>query len=353
MARKNGRGAVASACVIALGVCGSLAQAGVPNYQLVGSFAAPMGAWDILPDGRLISIGGAGGSEIFVQDVVNGSGYSLAGSLSTAGSINSFGASFLEVSPDGLTVAVGDGNFDASASVYMFELGALGVGTATQRIVTPNFSAAFADDSTLFVVGSDAATFANGVYRVDVTGGTSTLVIGDFGGASGGITTDGSFLYTGNGFDLAAGGSVTGEVRAVALGDLDGSGPLVSFEDDMIPVASALSGGSLGFDGLGNFLIGGGDAFGGGDVDFAGVIAGARIADALGGLGFAPGVDLALSPDAAFASSYLIRWNEATGELLVSANGTVYRYIPTPGTALGSMMLLGCMVAGRRRRRGA
>lgn len=344
-------GVVALVFGLGVGVGASSASASVPNYQLVGSFSAPEGRWDILPDGRLISIGGANGSEIFVQDSVHGSGYSVAGALNTAGGINSFGASFLRVSPGGGTVAVGDGNFDASASVYSFALSDLGGSTPTQRIVSPNFDGVFLNDGTLFVTGSDAATFANGVYRVDLTGNTSTLVVNDFGGASGGIATDGAYLYTGNGFGFGTGSSVTGEVRAVALGDVDGSGALVSFENEMIPVARALSAGSLGFDGFGNFLIGGGDGFSGGEADFAGVIAGSRIADALAGLGFTPGVDLALSPDPAFADFYSIRFNHATGELLVAANGTVYRYIPSPAT--GSMVLLGCLVAGRRRRRGA
>ncbi|TVQ79732.1 MAG: hypothetical protein EA380_04075 [Phycisphaeraceae bacterium] len=344
--------ACAAGVVVALGGFSTGEALGsVPNYQLVGSFSAPDGRWDILPDGRLISIGGTNGSEIFVQNSVNGSGYSVAGSLSTLGGINSFGASFLRVSPGGGTVAVGDGNFDASASVYTFTLSDLGGSTPTQRIVSPNFDGVFLDDGTLFVTGSNPTTFANGVYRLNLTTNTSTLVVDDFGGASGGIATDGAYLYTGNGFDLVDGGSVTGEVRAVLLSSVDGTGPLVSFESEMIPVARALSAGSLGFDGFGNFLIGGGDGFSGGEADFAGVIAGSRIADALAGLGFTPGVDLALSPDPAFADFYSIRFNHATGELLVAANGTVYRYIPAPGT--GAVALLGCLVAGRRRRRGA
>ena len=353
MALKKRFGAIAPSVLVALGVgaVGASAHASVPNYQLVGSFSAPEGRWDILPDGRLISIGGMNGSEIFVQDSVHGSGYSVAGALSTTGGINSFGASFLRVSPGGGTVAVGDGNFDASASVYTFALSDLGGSTPTQRIVSPNFDGAFLDDGTLFVTGSDAATFANGVYRLDLTGSTSTLVVDDFGGASGGIATDGTYLYTGNGFGFGTGSSVTGEVRAVLLSSVDGTGPLVSFESEMAPVARALSGGSLGFDGFGNFLIGGGDGFSGGEADFAGVIAGSRIADALAGLGFTPGVDLALSPDPAFADFYSIRFNHATGELLVAANGTVYRYIPTPGS--GALLALGGFAALRRRRRGA
>lgn len=340
--------ACAAGVVVALGgISIAEVQASVPNYQLVGSFAAPDGRWDILPDGRLISIGGANGSDIFVQNSVNGSGYSVAGALSTAGGINSFGASFLRVSPGGGTVAVGDGNFDASASVYTFAMSDLGGSTPTQRIVSPNYEGVFLDDGTLFVTGSDSATFANGVYRLDLTGNTSTLVVHDFGGASAGIATDGTYLYTGNGFSFGSGSSVTGEVRAVLLGDVDGTGPLVSFESEMIPVARALSAGSLGFDGFGNFLIGGGDFLG--EADFAGVIAGSRIADALAGLGFTPGVDLALSPDPAFADFYSIRFNHATGELLVEANGTVYRYIPSPSSA--ALLALGGFAALRRRRR--
>lgn len=337
---------VAAAGALAVGAA---ASAGVPNYQLVGSFDAPAGAWDILPDGRLITIGGEGGDDVFIQSTLNGSAYGFAGEIATATPIASFGASFLAVSPSGSTVAIGDNNFSADNSVYTFSVGDLAASTPapTQRIISPNFSATFADDETLFVTGADSQTFASGVYRVDLTTNTSSLVIDDFGGASAGVTTDGSFLYTGNGFDFSPGGSVTGEVRAIDLTAVDGSGPLVSFEQGMTPVASALSAGSLGFDGSGNLLIGGGDSSG--EIDFAGVIDGDRLAAALAGGPPASGVDLALSPDPDFADSYLIRFNEATGELLVAANGTVYRFIPSPGGA-GLLALAGASAVRRRRR---
>jgi hypothetical protein len=234
--------------------------------------------------------------------------------------------------------------------VYTFAVGDLDSSTPTQRIVAPNFEAGFADDDTLYVTGADAATFASGVYEVDLATNTATLVVNDIGGASAGVAVRDGVLFTGNGFDTTAGGSDVGEVRAVELSAL-GNSP-VSFESAMTPVADALSANSLGFDPLGNLLIGGGDSFGGsGDIGYAGVIDGDAIDAALAGAGFAPGPDLQLSPAPDQEVLYSLRFNEATDELLVNDGTTVFRYlIPAPGAA--SLLAIGGVVAMRRRRHG-
>jgi hypothetical protein len=331
---------------------GPAAYAAVPAYTLVGSYDAPSGAFGILPDGRLVSVGGVGGAEVFVQDSVNAGSYSVAGSLDVSGGIASFGASFVRVSPDGGTIAVGDNRFAADASVYTFAFGDLGGGSvSTLRFEAPNFSAAWGDDSTLYVVGADATTFANGVYEVDTgVGGGVELVIDDFGGASAGIAVRGGRLFTGNGFDNdPSSGSDIGEVRSVLLDDLSGGGA-VSFEDGMTPVADALSASSLGFDPFGNLLVGGGDSLSGsGDFGYAGVVDGDRIDAALMGQGFSAGADLELDPLGTGEALYSIVFNGATEELLVVGGGTVFRYeVPAPG-ACGLLAAAGLMAVRRRR----
>ena len=339
----------------AVGVCAPSAFADLPPYELVGSFTAPAGVWDVLPDGRLVTLTGASNPTVSVQDAINGSGYSALGEISTAAPIASFGASFLRVSPSGGTIAVGDNNFSPTASVYTFAFADLNTGSpaATQRFVTPNFDAAFGDDDTLFVTGADSGTFASGVYRLDLSSPATpaALVIDDLGGASAGIVVNDGVLYTGNGFDTAPGGSATGEVRAVELSAL-ASGP-VSFEAGMTPVAATLSAASLGFDPLGNLFVGGGDSFGmPQDLGYAAVIDGDAIAAALGGGGFTPGADLELSPASDPNALYTVRFNAATDELLVATGGVVYRYaIPAPGV-VGVAFAALPMIA-RRRRRGA
>jgi len=324
---------------------------GLPAYGLVGQYTAPAGAFDVLPDGRLVALGGVDGRDVLVQDGVNVGSYSVVGSIDTAGAIASFGASFVRVSPDGDTLAVGDNNFGAGNSVYTFSLGDLGVSPApTERFVTPNFGAAWGDAGTLFVTGADPVSFESGVYRVDVAGGGVDLVVEDIGGASGGVAVRDGVLFTGNGFDTDAGAgtSVTGEVRAVSLGDLSG-GP-VSFESGMTAVAEALSAQPLAFDPFGNLLVGGGDSFGGqSDAGYAGVIDGDAIAGALAGGGFMPGADLELDPIGSGGALYSVAFNDATGELLVVSGGTVFRYeIPSPGSAL-VLGVAGVFAAGRRR----
>ena len=340
-------------------VCAGAGEAfgALPAYGLVGQYTAPGGAFDVLPDGRLVALGGVDGRDVLVQDAVNVGSYSVVGSIDTAGPIASFGASFVRVSPDGDTVAVGDNTFGAGNSVYTFSLGDLGVSPApTQRFLTPNFGASWGDAGTLFVTGADSATFESGVYRVDVAGGGVDLVVDDIGGASGGVAVRDGVLYTGNGFDTdaSAGTSVTGEVRAVSLSDLPGGGSVgpVSFESGMTAVAEALSAQPLAFDPFGNLLVGGGDTFGGqSDAGYAGVVDGDGIADALAGGGFSPGADLELDPSGSGAALYSAAFNDATQELLVIGEGTVFRYeVPSPGSAV----VLGAagVFAGGRRRRG-
>jgi len=114
-------------------------------------------------------------------------------------------------------------------------------------------------------------------------------------------------------------------------------------------VADVPSASPLDFDAQGNLLVGGGDAFSGaGDFGYAGVVGSDSIRDALNGLGFTPGATLELTPDP-LAEFVNVRFNEVTAEVLVEANGVIYRYqVPAPG--VGAVLALGAPMIARRRR---
>jgi hypothetical protein len=343
-----------------VGVLGSLVVsgacvAGVPAYSLVGTVELPAGtaSYDTLPDGRLLS---SVGSEFFAQDSVNGSAWSLVGSL-PAGQVSSFGASFVRVSPDGATIAVGDNNFGPGATVYTFASSTLDpmAPTIATAWASSNFDAHWSSAGRLYIAGASAG---GEVREIDLGAMSSRIVLSNIGLSAGGVTTDGAYLYAGNGFDLVPGGSDTGEVRAFDLASISGAVSPIDFETSGTPVADALSGASLGFDPLGNMLIGGGDVFGGSnDFGYAAIVDGDAISAALlGGPIASDAAELHLTPDLA-SHSYFPRFNAGTGEVLVSyfdnssftPGTTLFRYaVPGPGAWMLSLAPLA--MASRRRR---
>jgi len=355
--RRCGPRSFAASATSAMLILGAAASAAAPAYTLIGSFPAPQGSGpiDVLPDGRLLALRG---NNLFVQSGPNTGSYSLLGSI-TPGLVSGFGASFLSVSPDGSTIAIGDGNFGPGSSVLTLPFASLNTAApATPSVfVSDNFDAAWADNSTLFVAGAGFST--TGVQRIDLNSGTVAQVIDGLDGASGGIAINNGVLYTANGFDFSPGsGSQTGEVRAFNLSALTGPTAPLNFETQGIPVADALSGGSLGFDGLGNLLVGGGDSFGTPpDSGYFASIDSAAIQAALLGAGLAPDAAEFRGTPASSIDLYSAQWNAATGEVLVTftdgatfgPGGTVFRYaIPAPGVVCFGATWLA--FASRRRR---
>ncbi len=319
----------------------TVAEANPPPYTLVGSFPLSGDAFDILPDGRIVTISG---STISMQSAINGSAYAAIGSVSP-GLVSSFGASFLRVSPSGSSIAIGDNNFGSGASVLLVSSASLNTiaPSSAVSIASPNSEAVWSGESTLFVSGFGSGPI---VSRIDVASAITTTVITGIGDGSGGVALSGSRLFVGLGYD-ASGGSHTGDVRAFDLASVSGDSS-TGFSSG-IQVARALSASSLSFDSLGNLIIGGGDFFSGsGDFGYAAVVDGASIEAALAGGAFAPdSAETRLSP-AGSNAFYGARFNPVTQEVLVIADGTAYRYaIPAPsGVALFAMMAF----ASRRRR---
>lgn len=348
--RAGGRGgallaAAGAAALVCAGALAPAARAEIPPYALVGTYAGPSGwdAFDVMPDGRVLFVVG---SEFRAADVRTGAPAAVIGGFSPS-IVSSFGAAFVSVSPDGSLIALGDNNFGPSARVHWVSSASLtpGVESPTASVASANGEACWADGSTLLVAG-----FGTGpqVTRIDTTAATAEVVITGIAEGTGGVAVRGGRVFVGAGFDFS-GGTVTGQVRAFELASLSGASPAGFFSGTL--VARALSGSSLGFDAAGNLLVGGGDFFAGsGDFGSAAVIDGASVAGALAGGPIDPiGAQVRLSPAGA-GVYYNVRFNAATAELLVAAEGTIYRYaVPGPG-ASGLALLLGVAAARRRRR---
>ncbi len=319
-------------------------RANIPPYTPVGSFTMPGGnvwtggAYDLLPDGRLIRIQD---SSIYIQDALHGSTQSLAGTV-PAGTVSAFGASFIRVSPDGSMLAIGDNTFGPSARVHIVRLSDLSLSgpAPTQSILAPNFDATWSGTSTLYVSGFGSSSLLS---RIDLSGATptaSTAVITGIGDGSGGVAVVGGTLYTGIGFAFPPGspGARTGTTRAFTLAALDSAASSVAFSSGTY-LGDFLSASPMAVDPFGNLLIGGGDVFSG--TSDSGYVA---VVDPLN-----PSSPLLLSPPGSAGLALGVRFNTATQELWIDRDGTIFRYaIPSPGIAV--VLTVGTLLAWRRRR---
>ncbi|MEL6498790.1 MAG: hypothetical protein AAF937_06410 [Planctomycetota bacterium] len=290
------------------------------DLAFTGTFTLPAATFDLQPDGTILAIAADG--TVLTQDQINGSTYSPTGATIGPPNSSGFGASFVSVSPDGQSVAVGNGEFSASNAVSIFaaaDLNTPGTAAATTTITTPNFAADWADNTTLFVTGATSDTFTTVVNQLDITASTSTTVVTPAGGFSGGVAANNGTLFVGAGD--------TGEVRS-----FDASFPIAPV--DFITgaaVATANSAGSI--DALGHLVLIAGQQFGG--------IGSAFVIDQSTGL---TATLQPAGPDAFYGGYF----NPITNELVVTANGTGFVYaIPAPATL--ALAPLG-LVALRRRR---
>lgn len=341
-----GRGGAQAVAVAAVAIAGMAAGAErvwatVPNYQMVGQFALPNGAWTIGNDGVVYGVEGV---NVVRASAVNGSAYQALGSL-PAGSVSAFGAAFISLSADGARVAIGDGNFGPASNVYFVERAALTNGGATgpaAMVARNGYAGAWSAGGEFFFSGAVGADSV--VTRVTFAGGLSSAnaqtVITGVGGASGGVYAlssgpEGTTVLVGAGF--AGNGAATGEVRrfvvpigaAASVGFLSGT-----------PATTILSANSIDVDAFGNLLVGGADY-----AQFPDVMGFAAVVDGLSG----PAA-LMLAP--AGPGAYDVRFNPVTQEVIVASGGVAYRYaVPGPGGIAVGMMGMG--LAARRRRRGA
>ena len=328
-------------------------------YELTGSFDFPIGAgvFDVLPDGRIVTVAGP----IVLVEIAAGSHtFEPVGSL-PAPDFSDFGPSFLRVSPDGATIAIGNGG---GATFVNYQVGVFQMSDlAGGWFAAPHFDGAWIDGTNLALTagnfGEPAFVSVLDTSSPNPGDPTNTVVIDNIGGASAGIAFDDSGrLFTGNGF-ATSGPSGTGVVKAFdqeLWSDALEGGETVDFENDGVLIVDVLSATSLGFDGEGNLHVGGGD-FAADEVDFAALINATAITDALFGLGPA---DLAdpmevrfFDPDETNAFNfYDLNTNPLLEELYIREGLTVYVFaVPEPASlvlicALGAVLL-------ERSRRGA
>ncbi|MEM6552649.1 MAG: PEP-CTERM sorting domain-containing protein [Planctomycetota bacterium] len=342
--------------VLGLGLIGSASGQSIEDYNQIRSFTLPgsgSALFNDLPDGRLLVVDGV---NVSVETGVGTGVFTDVGTYSVTAP--TFGPTLAAISPDGSRVAIGS---NGGGSVFVADTASPTPGT-TQTFAASDFAAVWLDNTTLVLSNS------NGVDVLDTATGTVTNIINNIGGASAGITIDAAGnLYTGNGFDFSAGvGSGTGSIKAFDASAVQAaitSGTPIDFENSGVEVADLLSAGTIGFDALGNFFVGGGDFFGGsGDFGYAALVDADALAARLADPANVPLIDANAdpsilrmfdSPQAFITGQQPSAWvyNDATGELLLSYfndPGVSVYAIPEPTTA--ALLAIGMGLCIRRRR---
>jgi len=331
------------------------------SYRAVGLPPVGAGSFDIkgdvLADGRIVAVTGR---TIYLERGVGVGAFDAVATLDPAQVGAGTDPSFIRVSPDGNSIAVGGG---FNKPVAVFSRSALGTaeaptmlsGGAAAYFNVAHYDAEWADSTHLAMTAADFGSPAF-VSLLDVTSSTAApvnpVVIRNIGGSSSGISFDAAGnLYTGNGFDYDDGsGAATGEIRAFTP-SMWSSPEGADFEAAGIVIGRALSAASMSFDLEGNLFVGGGD-FGGesGSVD---VIHFSAILDALAGNGPIDPSDLAdlrrLDPLGTGLGYFGTAYNAVTGELYVTDGGAWYAAVPGPAGA-GVLALFSLALGARRRR---
>lgn len=311
-------------CVPALICCAVPAASALaaPPFLRIDARPGPDAPWDILPDGRMLAVNV---TEVLLETSPGSGVFDLAGTL-PEGTVAPWGASFVRINPSGSTVAVGDNNF-GGAWVSTFDVAdLLGSEVPVTRFLQENFDAAWVTDSHLAVTYANLSTFFGEVAWLDTVTGEATVIL-SIDGASGGIAfDDNGNLFTANGFDLATGGSDTGEIRVFAadriLDVLDGVQPAINFASEGLLVADLLTASPLDFDDLGNLFVGGGDLFGGsGDYGYFAILHRDGIADTMAGHGPVDPRDIfRRNPQGGDTSLYTARFSPLDGAFLVQGD---------------------------------
>ncbi len=226
--------------------------------------------------GRILA---ATGKELYLQRNY-GSGGSAWDVVATVAGGN-MDPSFVRISPDGSTIALGIG---FNAPLMVFPTSILSINNPPVLDTHPQvtayavnyYDAAWADNRYLLVNGGQwpGPPYASGVGVLDTTNpaDTGTGLIDNIPGASAGIAVDrvNNRLITGIGYAPAGGGNPnrTGEIKLWNAGEWSTT-PSTALDYETNPKVLAqnvLSAAYLAFDKEGNVTVGGGDAFGTGGV---------------------------------------------------------------------------------------
>ncbi len=276
--------------------------------------------------GRLIA---ASDSTIYLQKNFGSSVWLPVATVAT-----NMDPSFVKISPDGTTIALGVGYFQP---LYLVGSNVLSV-NAPPNLSThgqvKRFNASYYDavwrDARYLLVNSDGPSGSQ-VYAIDtyLSNPASAFIplIANVPGASAGVAVDRfGNLVTGIGF-----GENTGELKIWPASDLaaalapDGA-PLAYSSTGHVLATKVLSAASLGFDGDNNLYVGGGDAFGGsGDYGYAALIHGDVLTRVLAGGApldeSTPGEYTAIAPDPCKNDDFTsVQYVASLKMLVVSAN---------------------------------
>ncbi len=302
----------------------------------------------------------SGAPEVFlVRKVAGAYQFTDAGPL-PLGTVTwpSFGAAFLEVSPDGSRVAIGNNQFGASNRIGVFNTADLNdlPNLQISWYSLPHSSAAWLDNRYLAINSGNPDFTTSKVTLLDTqSSGDAPLnptlvnIVGNSAGV--GFTATGH-LVTGIGY-----GTGVGQIREfqgnwlnafLPDGDPQKLSP-VDFSTGQLK-ATVLSAGSLRFDAAGNLAVGGGDQFGGGPSNFFDIL------DPAGN------VLNQFDPSDVIKSVYGVTYNEVTHEFyayeatnfLGGDPSQVFVYdlpsvVPEPST--GMLLVVGVMILGAFARR--
>lgn len=200
--------------------------------------------------------------------------------------------SFLEISPDGSTIAIGTGWYKPLIFVAAEDLSVgapidLATWPAAKLVDANYYDAAWLDDRYLLINAGDFAT--SWVYAVDRHAPDPALTFVDLvtgiPGASASVVVDpNGNVVTGNGYGFAGD---TGDLRAYSAASISAalsSGTAIEWSAGTLIGKNVLSAAHMVFDAEGNLLVAGGDVFGGsGDAGYVAVIDAAAYERALAG----------------------------------------------------------------------
>lgn len=315
------------------------------EYDYFGAFGVPPDtyAFDVLPDGRLVTVSG---DHVSVESNLLSRDFVDLGQL-PAGDIGSFGVAFLRVSPDGTRIAIGN---NGGATFSNYQVGVFTFPTLAGTWFDVNhFDAEWYNNTFLALTTSSSDVTMLDTASPNPASPINPVIVSNVSGASAGITFDASGnLYTGDGFSPTDTGVIKAFSPSQWLPALTGE-PAADFQTGGTTIVDILSAASLGFDAEGNLHVAGGDFVGGADVDFVALANGNNVQAALNGGGPIDVLNASqlrrLDPEPANPFNfYNTNHNLITGELYVQDFGSPVVHVYSAGSPVPTASTWGLVI---------